>query len=79
MPHCPRCGESAGSRWINVGPALLCAVLWVVPVAFLMLGMYPFGVIVMIVATWWAVRRVRRVCAYCGADRAAASSTGSRP
>ncbi|MGR9089310.1 MAG: hypothetical protein ACU85U_01875 [Gammaproteobacteria bacterium] len=78
MPHCPRCGECAGSRWINVGPALLCAALWAVPVGFLMLGMYPFGLIAMIVATWWAVRRVQRVCAHCGADRAAASGTGSR-
>lgn len=61
-------------RWTNLGALLLCVVLWAIPITFLLLRTYPFGVLAMIVATAWAVRRVRRVCAHCGADPAAAGS-----
>ena len=63
---------------MNVAPVLLCAVLWAVPIGLLMFGSYPFGVFAMTVATWWAVRRVRRVCAHCGAERVPVRSTGAR-
>jgi len=59
---------------------LLCAGLWAIPIGLLFQRTYPFGVLVMIVATGWAVRRVRRVCARCGAERAGvAAGSGPRP
>lgn len=78
MPFCPRCGESTRTRWTRLGPLLLCVGLWAIPLGFLFQRMYPFGVLVMIVATGWAARRVRRVCARCGAERAVAGG-GSQP
>lgn len=61
-------------RWTNLGALLLCVALWAIPIAFLLRQMYPFGVLALIIATVWAARRVRRVCARCGADRSAAGN-----
>lgn len=63
---CPHCGMTGHSHWTGIGILLSSVLVWAVPITFLRLGSYPFGILLATILTFWAVRRVRRVCSHCG-------------
>lgn len=66
-PHtCEYCGYVGkplrSARWL----AWLAAAVWLVPLAFLLQGFWPFFLLPAIAITAWAVLAARRVCPHCG-------------
>ena len=63
--RCPHCGHAGRPRWSNPYLAVVAAVVWLVPLAFLSQGFYPFLIVPAIALTVWALVAVRRVCPSC--------------
>ena len=63
--RCRHCGQVREAPVRRARCLLLVAPLWAVPVAFAAAGYYPFGVLVLVFLSVWAVQRYR-LCARCG-------------
>jgi len=66
IPGCRHCGYAGRPRWANGHLAVLAALLWLVPLGFLVQGFYPFLIVPAMAVTVWAVMAVRRTCPSCG-------------
>ena len=64
--NCPHCGFAGPPRWTNTYIAVVAALVWLAPVAFLSQGWYPFLILPAIALTAWAVMAIRPVCPACG-------------
>ena len=68
-PGCRHCGYAGRPRWANGHLAVLAALLWLVPRAFLSQGFYPFLILPTIALTVWAALAIRPICPACGRPR----------
>ena len=66
MDQCRHCGYTGRPRWSSRWLAVVAAVVWLIPLAFLSQGFYPFMVVPAIALTIWAAIAIKRVCPSCG-------------
>ncbi len=67
MKRCPHCGYQGKPARESLWLAWVAAAAWLVPLAFLTLGYWPFFLLPAIAVTAWAFIAVRPVCPACKA------------
>ncbi len=68
MPsQCPHCGYQGNAGYRDGWLAWVAGAAWLVPLAFLSMGYWPFFLLPAIALTAWAFVSVKRVCPRCGA------------
>jgi len=66
--HCDQCGYIGAPRREGLGLVWLAAFMWLVPVAFLSFGFWPFFLLPAIAVSVWAYLAYQTRCPTCGAS-----------
>lgn len=77
MPRCAHCGHRGRPRLRPAWLAWLALLVWLLPLAFLSLGYWPFFLLPAIAISAWALGAVRRHCPRCGRPWRCAPPRGS--
>lgn len=72
--RCTRCGYRGKPRPEPLWLLLVTVGIWIVPLAFLAFGYWPFLLLPAIAVTVWAVFAIHLQCPACGAPRGAKNS-----
>jgi hypothetical protein len=63
---CPHCGYAGKARLRPAWLAWLAIAVWLIPLGFLLAGLWPFFILPSIAITVAAILAVRPACAQCG-------------
>jgi len=67
IKHCEQCGYTGAARREGRGLVWLAALMWLVPLAFLSFGFWPFFLFPAIAISAWAYMAYQSRCPGCGA------------
>lgn len=65
--HCDQCGYRGAPQREGVGLVWLAVFIWLVPLAFLSFGFWPFFLLPAVAVSAWAFTAYRLRCPACGA------------
>jgi hypothetical protein len=77
MDTCPHCGYAGKPQLTPAWLLWLAGLVWLIPLGFLLTGLWPFFILPSIAITVAAVMAVRPTCPQCGRRRRGSASGGS--
>jgi hypothetical protein len=76
LKHCEHCGYTGPPDRQGIGLLWLAAFMWLVPIAFVSFGFWPFFLVPAVAVTAWAYISYRLVCPACGKSWRSKSGPG---